>query len=389
MLPIPLRGPDVLIIGAGPHALAAAVYLLSADPALSGRLAVADPAPWLTSWHRRFARFELTGLRSAGVHHPHPSPYALLNFASHAGREYELSGAQGRPGVRLFTDFCDSLIECHDLATARLPATVDALYPRDDGRVDVLLAGETIRVGHVVLATGCARPHVPVLGARHADSVELHGVRPGDRVCVIGGGLTAAHLALRAAGRGARVLLLSRATLAPRAMDVEPVWLGHALPAFARTSPAARAAAVRAARTGTVPAEVLRALRAEPRVRLHVGSVCQVLPGGVVLADGRRLTADAVWLATGHTHDLRADPLTAGLLSRVPVPVVDGLPVLDDDLEWGGAAVHVTGPLAALHVGPAARNLAGARIAAERYVGCVSGVQPTRLQYPNAERAAH
>lgn len=384
-----MRAPEVLVVGAGPHALTAASYLLRADPALSGRIAAADGAPWLTSWRRRFTRLALAQLRSAAVHHPEPEPYALIEFARRTGRAHELTGEQGQPTTELFADFCDALLERNDLVAARIPIAVDALEPRSDGKVDVLLGGRVLRVGHVVLATGGACPHVPLLGARHADTVRLDQVRSGQHVCIVGGGLTAAHLALGAARRGAQVLLVARAPLQARAMDVEAVWLGHALPAFASGTPVQRAAAVRQARTGTVPPQVLTALQAQPQVRLHVGTVRQAGRDFVLLDDDRRLPVDAVWLATGHTHDVRADPLTAGLLRRVPLALADGLPVLDDDLSWGGSAVHVTGPLTALQVGPAARNLVGARMAAERYVGCVSGQWPVRLQYPSPAHAAY
>ena len=144
---------------------------------------------------------------------------------------------------------------------------------------------------------------------------------------------------------------------------------------------------MREARLGSVPPETV--------VELAVSGVRQVVseqgvdhvrrsPDGlhVALRGGSHVLADQVWLATGHAFDLRFDPLTAKLLAEVPLPVVDGLPVLDDDLSWAGTAVHLTGGLASLQVGPAARNLVGARIAAERMVGRVSGREPERRHYP-------
>lgn len=95
-----------------------------------------------------------------------------------------------------------------------------------------------------------------------------------------------------------------------------------------------------------------------------------------------RSSPGCVWLATGHRFDARDCPLTADLLQQVPVPLVDGLPVLEVHLSWGGTAVHVTGGLAALSAGPTARNLVGARIAAERWTGCVAGSPLPRMQHP-------
>jgi hypothetical protein len=42
-----------------------------------------------------------------------------------------------------------------------------------------------------------------------------------------------------------------------------------------------------------------------------------------------------------------------------------GFPVVDDLLQWR-PGLHVTGPLAELEVGPASRNIVGARLAGER-----------------------
>ncbi|WNV76978.1 FAD-dependent oxidoreductase [Geodermatophilus sp. DSM 44513] len=383
-----MTDPEVVVVGAGPHGLTAAAALLGADPGLRGRLLVADPAPWLAGWDARFARLELPVLRSACVHHPAPAPYALLDWARARGRTAELTGPVGSPGTGLFADFCRWLVTRSGLAGARVPAAVTRLRPRDDGRVEVTVGRRRVRAGAVVLAAGGARPHVPVPRARHSDRVRLSAVRPGQRVVVVGGGLTAGHLALRAADRGARVLLVVRAPLRARLMDVDAGWLGRELPGYAALPPAERAAAARRARPGTVPAAVRDALLGSGSVQVRQGTVARTAPGCVQLADGATVATDHLWLGTGSRFDVRAHPVTAGLATDVPVEVVDGLPVLGPDLSWGGTRVFLTGGLAALELGPAARGLAGARMAAERYTEAVTGVAPARRQYPAPTRSA-
>lgn len=398
--------PEVLIVGAGPHALTAAAYLLTADPGLAGRIAVADPQPWLFAWKQRLAALRLDVLRSACVHHPQPRPYALLEFAAAHGRDGELTGDSGQPTVALFADFCAALVDRWDLERARIPAAVTGLHPRTDGRVDVELGQVRLRVNHVVLANNPARAHVPLLGGRHTDTLDLATLGRLRDLCVVGGGLTAGHLALHLARAGARVHLVTRRPLQAQPMDVDPVWLGHALPEYLTRALPARAAQLSAARAGSVPAATLRALQDCERVQLHPGRAVSSI--GVVghwrtvhlaagdldnaghldsafdqgRAGGPALLVDDVWLATGQRLDVRFDPLTARLLAEVPVGIVDGLPALDPTLSWGGTAIHVTGGLTGLQTGPAARNLAGARIAAERSTPCVAGRHARPTEYP-------
>ena len=53
---------------------------------------------------------------------------------------------------------------------------------------------------------------------------------------------------------------------------------------------------------------------------------------------------------------------------RLGLPVVQGLPRLDADMQWG-QGIHVCGPLARLRLGPMAPNLVGARWAVSRLPG--------------------
>lgn len=49
-----------------------------------------------------------------------------------------------------------------------------------------------------------------------------------------------------------------------------------------------------------------------------------------------------------------------------------GYPIVDAGLRWA-PGLHVTGPLADLELGPVARNISGARRAADRLVIAVAG----------------
>jgi hypothetical protein len=81
---------------------------------------------------------------------------------------------------------------------------------------------------------------------------------------------------------------------------------------------------------------------------------------------GAELSADRLWLATGHHGGVSHHPLAAQLQHQRPIELVDDWPVLNDDLRWPRTPVHLMGALASLQLGPAARNLFGAREAAQR-----------------------
>jgi len=55
-----------------------------------------------------------------------------------------------------------------------------------------------------------------------------------------------------------------------------------------------------------------------------------------------------------------------------------GYPIVDRDLRWGHPRIFVSGALAELELGPSARNIAGARLAAERIVQASRTRQTTR-----------
>ena len=131
---------SIVIIGGGPHALAALSALHDGAPAAgSGSICVIDPGShFMESWNSRFDALEIKHLRSPTLAHPAPfDPTALLDFATEQGRTNELIeapqaalhghgygppvwlpstdlGAKGAllkalPSSALFRDFCASL----------------------------------------------------------------------------------------------------------------------------------------------------------------------------------------------------------------------------------------------------------------------------------------
>jgi NADPH-dependent 2,4-dienoyl-CoA reductase/sulfur reductase-like enzyme len=383
----------VAVVGAGPQGLAAALHLVDRDPGLLRDLVVIDAAGgWLRAWDDRFARLDIGHLRSPGVHHPGCDAYELgdwcrrRDLASPVPSPYEL------PSTAAFRRFCDHLVARAGLDEHVVPTRVRRIEP---GRRTTRLAladGTAVVAAHVVLATDPAwrrlpawvadLPPVPVDALSHADDVDLRGLDlAGQHVAIVGGGLTAGHLAAGAAERGATVTLIGRRPLRERMFDTDPGWLGPKhLDAFRRLAdPAQRLDAALTARDGgSMPPWMTRRISAlGTRLRvLAPMRICAAERCGdrlrLVLGDETRVTADRLWLATGSRPDIAADRLTATLQATHPTRLAAGWPTLDDTLRWPGTNVHVLGRLAMLVLGPAAGNLWGARVGATRVAPAVS-----------------
>jgi hypothetical protein len=396
----------VAVVGAGPQGLAAALHLLDREPDLHRDLVVVDPTGgWLRAWDERFARLDIGHLRSPGVHHPGCDPYELGEWCQRHGVASPLPSPYGLPSTAAFRRFCARLVAEADLAEHVVPTRVRDIEPgRRTSRLD-LADGTRLAARHVVIASDPARrcvprwvadlPPVPVDRLAHADDVDLRGLDlAGKHVVVVGGGLTAAHLAVGAVARGATVTVVCRRQVRERMFDTDPGWLGpKQLDRFHRLAdPVRRLRVALAARDGgSIPpwmTSQLDDLRDAGALRVLAGRrICGAHrapgpgPGGrirLVLGDESRLDVDRLWLATGSRPDVAAHRITLALQRAFPTRIVDGWPVLDEHLRWPGANVHVLGRLAMLAIGPAAGNLWGARVGATRIAAAICGEDVAR-----------
>ncbi len=381
---------DIAIIGAGPHALTLATHLLQKRKEMRGKFVVFDPSgQWLSQWSQQFAAQEIPHLRSPAVHHPDPDPYSLRRFAQNRGDE--LFPPYDLPGTKLFEEFCRETIARWHLENAVIPGKVTAVEPLSESRGFRLeREGDSpVMARRVVMATGGGRPSFPDWVQQietdypphrlcHSQSVDLRQLNlRGDRLLIIGGGLTSGHLALGATSRGAKVTLMIKRRLQEKLFDAEPGWLGPKyLKGFVAESDwSQRWKLIQQARDGgSMTPEVATRLRRESRNgSLVIQEECQVVRAvwnagewQIVCNDGTTYTCDRIWVATGTTVDITAEPLFESVLAAYPIPLVKGLPVLDEHLRWPGCELFVMGALAALQVGPVARNLSGARMASDR-----------------------
>jgi cation diffusion facilitator CzcD-associated flavoprotein CzcO len=384
---------DLIVIGAGLHSLTLVSFLLDKRPQFRDRLQVIDPSgTWMQAWNTQFAAQEIPHLRSPAVHHPDPNSAGLRTFAE--GRFAELYPPYDRPGTQLFQEFCEAVIARHQLQEGVHSDRVVQIEPIQisrRSRFRLRLANGSIVVARrVVLATGQGAPQVPdwvnhiptgypIECLCHSSQVNLRLLHcRGERILIVGGGQTTGHLALGALQRGATVTLMLRRTLQEKLFDADPGWLGpkYLKHFWAETNWHKRGQMIQSARNGgSMAPEVVHQLRRYREAgALIILEHCQIQaaqwqqPHWQVQCDtGDLLTCDRLWYATGHQLNAATHPLLQQVQSLYPTELINGLPVLDPYLRWPGCELFISGGLAALQLGPVARNLSGARAAS----GCI------------------
>jgi cation diffusion facilitator CzcD-associated flavoprotein CzcO len=397
--PLP-QSVDIAIVGAGPQALTLVTHLLQKKKSMHKRFVVLDPAgDWLRQWNHQFAAFEIPHLRSPAVHHPDPNPYALRSFAER--RADELFPPYDLPGTQLFQEFCQEVIHRWELQDRVIPARVEQLEgfnSKGKQRFRLGLAdGRCLTAKRVVLAIAGGTPNRPEWARTlpftypsdrllHSHEIDLRGLHlAGERVLIVGSGLTSGHLALGAIARGAQVIMMARRTFYEKIFDAEPGWLGpkylkgfHAEPDWET-----RWHMIQSARNGgsLTPAIFTKLRRLEREGKLSFYEQCQVR-SAQWKGNAWKVTCNQsavhdciahqpinrIWLATGSTLDVNHWSLLSDVRATHPLPVINGLPVLDPHLRWAGCNLFIMGGAAALQLGPVARNLFGGRLASERIV---------------------
>ncbi|CAL8350940.1 unnamed protein product [Merluccius merluccius] len=302
----------------------------------------------------------------------------------------------------------------------------------------LLQGGVTLEARQVVLATGPTRAQManipswverisedfPEERLRHTVSLMHHlassrrageGSPGGGQVCeagqrlmVIGGGLTSAHIVSIALQQGAsHVTWVMRKHLQLKQFDVGDVeglvgryshvehgikldgraYLGQF---YGEKSLHRRLAMIRQARKGgAVSPEAY--IQLKPFIQsgqVDLKTYCQVSQAkwcyrtqvwSVALCTGAGWTGDQIWLATGCKLDVRHDPLLSGVMKEYPVKVMEGWPCVTEALQWApGCPLYVMGQYSALQVGPHAVNLAGGQAASMRIAADIMRRQQQR-----------
>ena len=388
---------DLAIIGAGVQALTLTTYLLQKSAKHYHKFLVFDPSQtWMSQWQQQFAAQQIPYLRSPAVHHPDPNPHQLRTFAEH--RHSELFPPYDRPGTELFNDFCNEVIRRWKLADKVYPAKVVRVLPIKFASCSrfqlVLNTGETIITRRVVLATGSGKVQLPNWVEKttsdypsdklcHSQQVNLNQLNlTGERILIVGGGLTSGHLAKGAINLGATVTLMTRKQLQEKIFDADPGWLGpkYLKDFHAETDWSERYQQIQQARNGgsMTPDMMLQLNQAAHEGKIRIDECCQVSNAQwqnnlwqVGCHDGSRDQFNRIWLATGTSFSAKEHSLLQDVLEAYPTEIVNGLPVLDEHLRLPKSNFFIMGGLAALRIGPVARNIGGGKMAVRLIVPAI------------------
>ena len=376
---------DWLIIGGGIHGTTISDFLVTRKGVARDRIRVLDPhAKPLALWKQFTANIGMPYLRSPLVHHIHYDPWSARTFAeSQSGRP--LAGfipLYERPSLAFFNGFSDLIIERYKLNDLRLQGRATGLTRLENGwRVETGDGG--LDAKRVILAMGATeQPFYPAWTQSHGGTIQHIFDKDFDReslpqnVTIIGGGISAAQLTITLVESGHQVTLLSRHPLRMAHFDSDPCWVTRLCLAdfYAEPDFNKRREMIKTARNrGSMPPDVLERLEATAEtgnLSLQFGEVIATRTSDKKItlqtADGHSLTTQQVVLATGFTSDRPGGAWLDDAVVQYNFPVADdGYPIVDQSLCWSNG-IYVTGALAELEIGPVARNIIGARLAAER-----------------------
>jgi len=377
-------------------------HLNTTRNASSRTFAVVDAnGAWMQRWKHQFKALGIDYLRSNDGMHPDAfASSTLAVWATHNARQDFLNlgslpgdfhGHFKAPSNELMLDFCSHLVKLGCLEDHLWQASVESLEPCQSGvqvTVSTTRGEESILAKKVVLARGptwCrqwpafykALDAVDRLQVQHAwdlfdkpesmNSISGHGV-------IVGGGLTSAHLCVQLAAKG-KIDLLIRRDRRVKQYDLDLSWMvttpdgrRQLRQKFEQGSLEERMATNKSVRDGgSITPELnsmLSKLEAENLVEVHeFTEIVSAAWDGcwtLTLNTDEVIVADYLVCATGTHIDISADPLLANLQAIHPLPLVGGLPVLSERLQWGELPIHLMGNTAALELGPDAVNMSGA-----------------------------
>lgn len=378
-----------LIVGGGIHGTYLANLLVSRFSVPLDRLAIVDPhdSPCMR-WKDLTCKTGMNYLRSPLVHHVDYDPDSLREFLElHNSQEWaQTQGEFERPHLRLFNEHINHVVEKAKLYEAYRVARVTAIKERK-GYLRVETTCGAMNTRKVLLAISPSEEtrfpewarKLKEKGAsvRHVFDHDffLQSMVPGFSYAVIGGGLSALQLALAAAKVSpGRTHLLAKGRIPIHKFDSDPCWLGpKCLKPFGEEKDldVRREMINKGMLDGSAPREVATDIIYASTIDESLSVYHDTAVSGKLLkngkiqltrASGAKMEVDRVILATGFDKTCPGSTWLRPVIEEMNLPVhTCGYPIVDKYLRWH-KRIFVTGALAELELGPAARRIFGARM---------------------------
>lgn len=381
---------DWVVVGGGIHGTYFSNAMIRSRITRRSDIRVIDPhSEPLGEWKRMTRNVGMSHLRSPKVHHIDLEPFSLKHFAQcEACSEKSFIAPHDRPSLELFNRHADSVIEKNGLSDIRI-RDVAAQIELEPGYAAIHTDTDVIRSKRILLAVGAgSKPCWP----DWADRVRLEGgevqhvlgrefdrerLSIEGRVVVVGGGMSAVQAALSLIKENRHVTLLTPHPIRVNNYDSDPGWMGPKyLQRFRseRCHKKRRNLIIHARNTGSVTHDLSRSLNSaikHGRCSLVISRVenCSVLTPDLMLMklmNGEQIATNATVLATGYDQNPPGGSMMKDLFKRYELNCAAcGYPITDKYLEWTDR-IYLSGALAELEVGPAARNVIGARMSFEK-----------------------
>ncbi|HEU4321610.1 MAG TPA: FAD-dependent oxidoreductase [Roseiflexaceae bacterium] len=386
----PPQRVDIAIIGGGAIGCGIACELRQSAQ-LRDRVIILDADTHLLQ--RYFAAMLSAGqrvMRSPYEHQLAPDgTIQMLDFARlHAGLLTPLERGQVRLGLSgqravvpldIFVAHSTHVLAVHRLreiayrfAVAGLRRTRDGLWAISDAQ------GRTVHARAVVLAAGNRQTPWPAeldeAGQRFPDRVQpvyagARHVAPGEHVLIVGSGLSAGHCILQCVEAGAVPIWAVRDEERYRCADFPTSYFRtEGVAAFRRLPLEQKLDVLRDTHRGSLMLEFLPLIQeyeASGRMRILRGATVAHIgaEGGrlrATMSSGEAFGVDRVVVAIGLTPNTALLPREMALVGgRYPLVSPETLEV------QGHEQLFAAGSLGVLHLGPAGKNIDGARLAAE------------------------
>jgi thioredoxin reductase len=384
-----------IVVGGGIQGCTFAANLLKENKVTTDQIRIIDPHETpLFRWRENTERIGMEFLRSPFVHHLDIEPFSQIKYAGNQHRKKnDFYGFYKRPSLNLFNEHSEQLCQELCLEACWHKGCVNGIERENGLWVVSTVTGENLTTKKIVLAISI---NEQIIVPDWADSFEDPGnqlihifdqtadfSRLAPPIAVIGGGITAAHLVIKlTALYPGKVHLIKRHPFRICDFDSDPGWLGPKNQksfSMIKDYSERREVIKKARNRGSLTKELflkLKKLEKDQLIQVTDGDVTSVKRGeakDIILSTGNQeIKARSVVFATGFKPKRPGGSWLEKVIEKYGLPCAKcGYPIVSQGLEWC-PHLYVMGPLAELEIGPIARNISGARQAAERIVQNVS-----------------